>query len=367
MTRRLTRLTLTDFRSYPALTWSPGARLQVLHGPNGSGKTNLLEALSLLTPGRGLRAARAAELRRNGSPRWAVAAVFETAAGALRIGTGTEPDSDRRLFRLDDQPVRAQAEIAAHLAAVWLTPPMERLFQEGGSGRRRFLDRLVLALEPAHAREMAAHETLVAQRNRLLTEPRPDPAWLDGIEAAIARHAVAATVARARLTRHLTAALAAGASAPFPPARLDLVCPIADRLGTALAAEEWLQEALAAARRADRERGGTSHGAHRADIAFTDAAGIAAAQASTGQQKAILLSIVLGHAALIARAKGEPPLLLLDEPLVHLDADRRAALFETLLRQDGMVVLTGTDAEAFAPLAGVAEAWAAGGGMLIPA
>ena len=196
---RLTRLTLSDFRSYEQFVWRPAGRVMVVAGPNGSGKTNLLEAISLLTPGRGLRGARVAELPRRGAGAWAVAGRFETPVGAVDIGTGSPPDGpvERRVFRLDGAAPRSQADIAQRVAAVWLTPQMDRLFQEGVSGRRRFLDRLVYAVEPGHAREVSAYETAMASRNRLLAERRGEAVWLDGIEEAMARHAVAATVARA--------------------------------------------------------------------------------------------------------------------------------------------------------------------------
>ncbi len=367
---RLLRLTLTDFRNYPFLAWRPAARLSAIAGPNGSGKTNLLEALSLVVPGRGLRGAKGAELaRRDGPGQWAVAARLDTPEGTLDIGTGTLPDGppDRRVFRMDGAAPRSQAEVAARLAAVWLTPQMDRLFQEGASGRRRFLDRLVYALEPGHAREVAAHDTAVAGRNRLLAAGRADPAWLSGLEDAIARHAVAATAARAALVARLNAAIAEGAAAPFPAARLGLSDPIADRLAEqrALATEHWLRDRLAATREADRAAGATGLGAHRADMTLTDAAGLPAARASTGQQKALLIGTVLGHAALIAAARAAPPLLLLDEPAVHLDPQRRAALYAALIRLPAQVLLTGTDAEVFAPLAGHAEFLRTGDDMLV--
>lgn len=359
----LIRLDLTEFRNYAALQWQPTARISVITGPNGSGKTNLLEALSLLGPGRGLRQAKVAEFPRRrpeGGHAWAVAARVHTPdqAEPLQIGTGSGPEgSERRVVRLDGASA-SQAELASHIAITWITPQMDRLFGESAGGRRRFLDRLVWALDPAHAREVAAHDAAMTRRNRLLAEGRSDSAWLAGLEDGMARHAVAATAARRALVTRLNALLAQGAVAPFPPAHLALLCPIAERLGTepALAVEDWLRGALAAARAQDAASGSASLGAHRADFGLSDlATGRPASLASTGQQKMLLLGTVLGHALVIAEARGFAPWLLLDEPLVHLDDMHRAALLEALVRLPAQSFLTGTDAEAFKPLEGRAE------------
>ncbi len=369
---RLLRATLTNVRNYAHLTVAPDPRLNVLSGPNGSGKTNLLEAVSLLQPGRGLRAARPELIPRHGASSWAVASRLEGGGEVRDIGTGTnsagldDAAPKGRVFRLDGANVRAQAEIAAIVSVVWLTPQMERLFGEAASGRRRFLDRLVGGLDAGHARALAAHDAAVAGRNRLLAERRHETAWLRAAEDAIARHATAATASRLAFCRRMN--LAAEPVDAFPAARLDLSCPIAERLQAepARLVEDWLRATLAASRDADTGAGTTAIGAHRCDLAIHEhATGLPAHLASTGQQKSLLVGIVLAHASLIEADRGEPPLLLLDEPLVHLDADRRRSLFVRLSGMSGQVLMTGTDEATFGPLARDAVFWRVGGDTVV--
>lgn len=370
----LTRLMLRDFRSYRDLTVPFQGQVVVVAGENGVGKTNLLEAISLLGPGRGLRGARTNELGRqqDGTPQpWAAAGRFEGPWGGFDLGSGTPEGGppERRVFRLDGAPAKSQAQLAERVAAVWLTPQMDRLFQDGASDRRRFLDRLVWALEPHHAREVAAYESAMSQRNRLLAEGRADPAWLAGLEDAMARHGVAASAARRTLVGQLNASLAEGVTGAFPAARLDLACPTAAALETvpALAVEDQLRAQLAATRGRDAAAGATVQGPHRMDLTFVHVPkGLPAALCSTGEQKALLVSVVLGHATLIAAARGFAPLLLLDEVAAHLDAPRREALFQALVNLPAQSFLTGTDMAVFEPLGTAAERFRAQPGILLP-
>jgi DNA replication and repair protein RecF len=356
----VTRLVLTDFRNYREARLTIGTEPVVLTGPNGAGKTNLLEAVSFLAPGRGLRGAKLSEIDRRqaaacdrAADGWAVAAVIATRRDTMRVGTGRDATSgERRIIRIDGEPMRSQAALGERLGVVWLTPSMDRLFTEGPSGRRRFLDRLVLGLEPAHATHVAAYEQALRERSRLLRDGSADPAWLSALEEVMAERGVAVAAGRREAVQRLDR-VCAEAEGPFPQARLTLVGTVEDWLGTmpALAAEEQLASALAANRQSDARSGVTLIGPHRSDLAVAlTEKGIAAEFASTGEQKALLISILLAHATLHRSVRGEPPLLLLDEIAAHLDASRRVALFEALLRLDSQAWLTGTDEALFAPL-----------------
>ena len=366
------QLRLTDFRNYRLLRLDCGLEPVVLVGGNGTGKTNLLEALSVLAPGRGLRRARLDEVGhrlRGEEPGtvqaavpWAVAATLDTPDGRLAIGTGLEPgrgegSPSRRIVRIDGKSASSQTALGLHVAAVWLTPQLDRLFLDGASERRRFLDRLVTALHPQHAGDVAAYEHALRQRARVLAEGGRDPHWFTALEDTMARHGVALAAARADTVHRLDAAARLGIG-PFPRAALSMAGEVDGWLDTmaALDAEDRLRAELAANRLRDAEAGTTSIGPHRSDLAVRHLdLDLPAAEGSTGQQKAVLVSIALAHARLVAMSRGRPPLLLLDEISAHLDAERRTALFDEVVAVGAQSWMTGTDAELFAPLRGRAQ------------
>jgi DNA replication and repair protein RecF len=377
------RLVLTDFRNYREARLMPDSAPVVLTGANGAGKTNLLEALSFLAPGRGLRGARLGDIDRRApgvampagdapSPAavcgWAVAAVIETRRGALRIGTGRDSGlGERRIVRIDGETVRGQAALGERLAVLWLTPAMDRLFSEGPAGRRRFLDRLALGFDPQHASRLAAYEQAAHERARLLRDGPADPAWLAALEEVMAAQAIAIAAARRELARRLDRACAQTAG-PFPQARLAVFGTVEDWLATmpALEAEEKLARALNEGRRRDALVGGVGIGPHRSDLAVSlRDKGLPAALASTGEQKALLVSILLADAKLLRETRGEAPLLLLDEIAAHLDPNRRAALFTALSALDGQAWLTGTEPALFAPLRSVAQFFSVRDGAIV--
>ena len=353
------RLALNDFRSYSRLRLEVDPRPVVLTGPNGAGKTNLLEAISFLSPGRGLRRARLAEVDRIGGGPWSVTARLEGSRGAVDLATGRVQDGERerRLTRVDGAPASSQAALAEVMSVVWLTPAMDRLFSEGAGARRRFLDRLVLVGDPAHAGRSSSYDHGLRERARLLRAGRFEPAWLSALESRIAAAGVAIAAARRQAVRGLAGALAAAPGWLAQP-ELELVGEVEGWLDElpALDAEARFAEALAAGRREDAESGTTAVGPHRSDLVVRDrSSGSAARDCSTGQQKALLIAVVLAEARLRAAAGEQQPILLLDEVAAHLDAERRSALLEELATLGAQAWLTGTDAAVFAPFGGRAQ------------
>jgi DNA replication and repair protein RecF len=350
----LTRISLSNFRSYEDAVLSPGRGLVVLTGENGVGKTNILEAVSLLSPGRGLRGAALAEMARRGGP-----GVFAVAArlGEVEIGTGTSPAApDRRQVRVNGAVSSATA-LGEWISILWLTPAMDRLFIEGASGRRRFLDRLVLALEPGHAVHAGRYEAAMRARNKLLGDERaPDEQWLSALEARMAEHGSQLREARERTVAALADRLREAPAGPFA------------RVAIALeGGGEDLGLELVRGRMRDAAAGRTLAGPHRADLEVVHLGkDQPASRCSTGEQKALLLSIVLAHADLVADRVGRRPLLLLDEIAAHLDAVRRAALFERLEAGGGQVWMTGTEASLFDSIGGVATRFEVAGGCILP-
>lgn len=367
------RLALTEFRSYAAATLETGPQPVVLTGPNGAGKTNILEALSFLAPGRGLRRARLSEIDRFGATNaWALAIRLLTPDGMfLQIGTGRDAASEsgeRRVLRIDGMPVKSQAELARVASLVWLTPQMDRLFAEGASVRRRFLDRLVLGFDPDHATRLSAYERAMRERLRLLREAGADGSWLKALEEEMAAHGIAIAAARREAAARLDQACAVAAG-PFPQAGLAAEGEVDRWLDDmpALAAEEALRQRLAAERRADAESGTTTFGPHRSDLLVHHlGTGIKAALCSTGEQKALLLAILLAQARLLAARRGAPPIMLLDEVAAHLDAERRAALFDEILALRAQAWLTGTDTALFSPLRRQAQFFAVAEARISP-
>lgn len=370
----INRLTLTDFRSYPSLRIEAGGRPVVLTGTNGAGKTNILEAISLLVPGRGLRSAKMSELAHDGgSGDWAVAAQVSTPDGDVSLGTGFVPDSsgrrERRVVRVDGETVSSQAVLARHMGAHWLTPQMDRLFSDGISARRRFLDRLVYAWDPAHAGRVQGFEQAMRERLKLLKEhATPDAGWLKTLEEGMAERGVAVAAARRELVARL-APPAANGLGPFPGALLTLQGELDDWLdgGPALEAEDRYRAKLSEDRGRDKLSGRTHSGPHRTDLIVCHAEkGQAAGLCSTGEQKALLIAIVLANAALRGHEEGGVPVLLLDEVTAHLDELRRDALFEHLMSLGAQVWLTGTDDSLFGALKDQAQIFEIENGGLKP-
>ena len=356
------KLTLTNFRNYAAvsLDFSPG--LVAFSGDNGAGKTNLLEAISLLAPGRGLRRASYAEMAREGQPGgFAIHAVLDGPGGECAIGTGTAgmdatSESGRRV-RINASPKPAEAMLE-WMRVMWITPSMDALFTGPAGDRRRFLDRMVLATEPGHGQRALAYEKAMRNRNRLLTDGSNDRAWFEAIETQMAESGTAIAAARVETIRLLSAMAEAMPGGPFPQADLALSGTLEKRVGStaAVEVEEDFREALAAGRERDRAAGRTLEGPHRSDLLVRHRRkDMPAELCSTGEQKALLIGIILAHARLCGEVFGNVPILLLDEIAAHLDAGRRAALFAILDELGCQAFMTGTDASLFASIRGRAQ------------
>jgi DNA replication and repair protein RecF len=360
---RITRLSLSHFRSYRAASIAVEARCVVLVGANGAGKTNLMEAVSFLAPGRGLRRATLEDVADNqGDGSWAVSAEVEGALGLVTLGTGIAPPGPEgpatsRQCRIDREPVASAATFGDHLRLVWLTPAMDGLFLGPASERRRFFDRLVLAIDAEHNSRVNALERSLRSRNRLLESPRPDAHWLDAIEHETAELAVAVAAARAETARRLQAVIGERADTAFPSAAIALDGWIEQALasGPATAVEDRYRGVLRENRARDAAAGRTLDGAHLTDLDVVYAPkAIPAREASTGEQKALLIGLVLAHAALVRDMTGMTPILLLDEVAAHLDPGRRIALFGELSALGAQVWMSGADPAAFAHIGGMA-------------
>jgi DNA replication and repair protein RecF len=374
----ITTLTLTDFRSYASATLPVAAGTVVLHGPNGAGKTNLLEALSLFTPGKGLRGASAPEMGRRepgeaGGRAWAVAAVLTDGEDETKLGTGVQsPGAARRIVRIDGETAQP-GRLLDHLRPVWATPEQDRLFSDARAARLKFFDRLVFAAEPDHAASVSAYEKALRERLRLLTdgaEGQPaDPLWLDALELRLGEAGAAAALARAAALTTLQSAIDERGDRPFPQADLGLTGEaeaMAAAGAGAAAIAGAIREGMSRSRARDTAAGRSLFGPHRSDLtALHREKNRPAAEGSSGEQKALVLNLILAQ---IARLSGQAamPVLLLDEAPAHLDTRRRAALFDEIEALGLQAFLTGTEAELFEPLRGRAQfVRVEGGGLTV--
>jgi len=372
----VTRVMLTNFRSYAGLELNVDRRIVVLTGPNGAGKTNLLEALSTLAPGRGLRGARLSDLSRSppGDTRlrpWAVAATVTSTYGDTQLGVGFMPGPDdgaqmKRSVRIDGVPVGSPAAFAERLRLVWLVPAMDRLFHDGAAERRRFLDRLIISFDPAHARRWGAYETAMRERISALKNGAAAN-WLDALERTMAENAIAVAASRREGTKRLAAVMSESRISAFPLAQIALEGAVEAMLETmpAVEAEDAFALMLARERHGDGEAGRTAIGPHLTDlIVYHREQGREAKACSTGEQKALLIRLVLAGAAVPAAGAPEAPVLLLDEITAHLDEARRRALFDEVDALGVQAWATGTDASAFSALDGRAQFLRVGDGAV---
>jgi DNA replication and repair protein RecF len=371
---RILRLSLTHFRNYRAASLETGSNVVVLVGANGAGKTNCLEAISFLSPGRGLRRATLDDVADNqGDGSWAVSAMVEGELGLSTLGTGidvpaSESASPTRRCRIDREPVPSATAFADYLRMVWLTPAMDGLFMGAASERRRFFDRLVLAIDSEHSSRVSALDRALRSRNRLLEDRNFDPHWCEAIERETAELAVAVAAQRGQTLQRLAATLATrGSQSAFPSALIALDGWMENALltETATAVEDRYREILRESRLKDAAAGRTLNGPHLTDLQVVYAPkNMPARDASTGEQKALLIGLVLAHANLVAEMTGITPLLLLDEVVAHLDPNRRAALFAELGKLGAQVWLTGADPAAFANMGVDADIFDVDGGRV---
>ena len=373
---RIRRLSLTHFRNYRAASLATGSDMVVLVGPNGAGKTNCIEAISFLSPGRGLRRATLEDVADNeGDGSWAVSAEVEGALGLATLGTGIdapigEASATTRRCRIDRESVSSAAAFGDHLRRVWLTPAMDGLFLGPASERRRFFDRLVLAIDSEHSARVSALDRSLRSRNRLLEVRNYDDHWCDAIERETAELAVAVAAMRGQTALKLAAMLRArGETSAFPSAEIMLDGWMENALMSepATAVEDRYREILRESRARDAIAGRTLDGPHLTDLQVVYAPkNTPARDASTGEQKALLIGLVLAHASLVAEMTAITPLLLLDEVVAHLDPGRRIALFDELSRLGAQVFMTGADPVAFADVGAACEIFAVESGRITP-
>jgi len=358
----ITRLNISNFRNYEAarIVLNPDTKFVVISGKNGAGKTNLLEAISMFNPGRGLRSANLVDLRNRRMPEnhlWSIAGEAIAIDGdPVKIGTGLDKSMLKRVVRINGADSKSQSELSEFLSVIWLTPQMDKLFLEGSTERRKFLDRLVSAYEPIHSSRISKYEKLVRERIKLLQESTtPDAIWLDSLEKQMAENAVSIAASRINLVEQLKNHIKSLSeiSPLFPEPRLELSNMVEESLINlpAVQVENKLIEMFRANRILDAETKRTNEGAHKLDLkVFYDSKNMPADLCSTGEQKALLISIILGHAIMMQAEKGFVPIILLDEIAAHLDDERRKQLFSVLASLNGQIWLTGTDADIFTEL-----------------
>jgi len=346
-------ITLRNFRSYTEARLSGlASSFVVLTGENGAGKTNILEAVSLFSPGKGMRSADLGDFQNKTHHEvpWSISSVVTTQYGDIRIGTGRDPQKEKRVVHIQGEVAKSQTQLAEYFSCLWLTPQMDRVFIDAASGRRKFLDRMVFNFDSGHAGRMTRYENAMAGRSRLLKEGKTDPAWLDALEIQMAESGVAVAAARALFVERLQSVCLTRKSQEFPLATLGLAGFLENEIHekSALQIEDEFRARLKQSREEDSVYGGAAQGPHKTDflVTYRDK-NMPASQCSTGEQKALLIGLVLAHADLIRMERGAPPILLLDEVAAHLDPHRRAVLYDLLSAIGGQVWMTGTDSYLF--------------------